>query len=191
MTNHYHLPKDGVKERVCKNFFLATLNLNYSKVRYVVDHRSGKNVAKRDGRGRKTERTPAQQKNHDLVHEFIRKLPAVPSHYCRSSTSKKYLPQEFISKANVYRVLYQPFVAQKKTQDPTVKEVSLNKFITVFNEYNLSFHQPKKDKCVVCAVNGAAPEDHLLEKEATKTAKSEDYRAATEEPSHLILSFDL
>jgi len=35
---------------------------------------------------------------------FIQKLPAVPSHYCRASSLKKYLPAEFGNISRLYLV---------------------------------------------------------------------------------------
>lgn len=38
------------------------------------------------------------------VYKFIESLPAVKSHYCRSSSTKKYLPNDFESIECVFRL---------------------------------------------------------------------------------------
>ncbi|KAI2652625.1 Bifunctional protein FolD [Labeo rohita] len=41
---------------------------------------------------------------HEFIHSFLQDLPKVPSHYCRSTTSKQYLEPVFQSMADLYAV---------------------------------------------------------------------------------------
>lgn len=76
---------------------------------------------------------------------FIENLPAVPSRYCRKKSTCLYLPQEFKNATNLYRIYL------KHCQDHSKLYLSEKVFIKIFNEdYNIRFHTPKKDKCVIC-----------------------------------------
>lgn len=57
---------------------------NVTEVGSAIDDRRGKH-------------TPANKTNENIlqvVFNFITNLPAVPSHYCRASTSRRYLPAD-------------------------------------------------------------------------------------------------
>lgn len=78
------------------------------------------------------------------VTEFNKKLPVLPSHYNRPKTDRMYLPQEYKSTMHIYR---------KYLQDCKIngyQPVSEAVFRQIFNEYNISIHVPKKDKCKIC-----------------------------------------
>ncbi|CAI6370917.1 unnamed protein product [Macrosiphum euphorbiae] len=72
-------------------------------------------------------------------------LPAVPSHYCRSSTSKQYISSDFNSLNHVYRFYVEH--CNMKNISPVSNAVFKNKWNT---EYNICIHAPKKDKCAFC-----------------------------------------
>ncbi|XP_062532904.1 uncharacterized protein LOC134201685 isoform X1 [Bombyx mori] len=75
--------------------------------------------------------------------DFILSLPLLPSHYCRRDSTKLYLPGEFKNITNLHRV-YQAHFPNKKT-------MSFKVFSAWFHKYfNIGFHIPKKDKCVLC-----------------------------------------
>jgi len=77
--------------------------------------------------------------------EFINLLPAVPSHYCRSSSSKKYISNDFNSLNHVYRFYVEH--CNIKNISPISNAIFKNKWNT---EYNIDIHVPKKEKCAFC-----------------------------------------
>ncbi|VEN46706.1 unnamed protein product, partial [Callosobruchus maculatus] len=82
----YNLKKGTEKMRVCKRMFLSTLGV-----------KEWTNVSMENRRRYST----TEKKN--LLKKFFMELPKMPSHYCRSSTSKMYLEPVFQSKMDVYR----------------------------------------------------------------------------------------
>ncbi|KAJ8876260.1 hypothetical protein PR048_024170 [Dryococelus australis] len=70
-------------------------------------------------------------------------LPAVPSHYCRSSSTKMYIRTEFESLENVYR-LYKEDCKTKGI--PFIKSGVLKKAWR--KDYNIGIHIP--NKCAMC-----------------------------------------
>lgn len=130
------------------------------------------------------------------LDEFIQKLPAVSSHYCRASSVKKYLPAEF---QNILRV-YKMYTEYCKTHEYSAvfKYIFRNVFT---KKYNLGFHLPKKDKCWLCTtyentINPNTDRDteenqklHIKEKEECK-AMFLQYQKNTDSAS-LCISFDL
>jgi hypothetical protein len=94
----------GEQIQVCKQFFLSKVDIGERLVSYTVNHRTIAGTAKPDIRGKRTPQNKTAENVSEAVFEFISSLPAVPSHYCRSQTSRKYLPTEMRSLAFVYRM---------------------------------------------------------------------------------------
>jgi len=70
-------------------------------------HFSNSNIftAKTKRRGKKNPLNKTNVVVNKGAEDFIKKLPVVPSHYCRNSTNKKYLPSEYKNISAVYRSL--------------------------------------------------------------------------------------
>ena len=81
------------------------------------------------------------------VRQHIATFPAMESHYCRQSHSSQ---RKFLdSTLNVDR-MYQTYAASMKEH---VQPVSSSLYRDIFNtDFNLSFHTPKKDQCLVCQI---------------------------------------
>lgn len=111
---YYFYLNDSTKV-VCRKFLLNTLNITEKLLRCTRDNKVNLFTSKTDHRGKK----PAQNKISDEViknvHTFIQKLPAVPSHYCRSSTTKKYIGNEFQSLENIYRMIPMKYSKRMKS----------------------------------------------------------------------------
>ena len=188
-SNLFYLPRDGSRLQVCSKFFLKTLDITYAKVWYILDNRSKEGVPKQDNRGRKNGGTQSDARKRTHLVAFIESLPAVGSHYCRSSTRKKYLPQHLISFATIYRELY-----LTKTIEDDVEPAAYSTFMAEMKKYHVSFHKPKKDKCTTCtnpALDDTEKEAHLEEKISTVQQKDIDELKAQNDPTHLTMSFDL
>lgn len=133
-------------ERVCKAFFLKTLDVTKNVVETALkdkDPITG-SFASIDKRGK---HTPHNKTEEDLlkdVREHIESFPVMESHYCRKSTSRSYLSST-LNLSIMYRLYLEKMSLLAKE---TVSEYI---YRNIFNtDYNLSFHVPKKDTCPTC-----------------------------------------
>lgn len=112
---------------------------------YTLLKQSPSGTAKKYGRGSRRSKNKTSDDVMANFDKFIQQLPAVPSHYYRASTTKKYLPAELGNCSRLY-TLYIDFCKQS---DSTIIKKTL--FYPMFKEkYNIGFHVPKKDKCTWC-----------------------------------------
>ncbi|CAG9817185.1 unnamed protein product [Phaedon cochleariae] len=149
LTRNYFLPKGDEKIKVCRRFFMRTLDVSDKLLRYTENSRSDIETSKIYERGKHDPKNKTPASYTDYVISFINKLPAVPSHYCRKDGTRKYLPTEFKNISNLYRI-YGKFMDQENINKKPNK-VSLQVFKKIFkNDFNIGFHIPKKDKCLKC-----------------------------------------
>ncbi|RXN16693.1 interferon-inducible GTPase 5-like protein [Labeo rohita] len=126
---------------------------------------------------------------HEFIHSFLQDLPKVPSHYCRSTTSKQYLEPVFQSMADLYAVYCR--AAAEKNATPLSRQV----FTDEFKRLNLGLYHPKKDQCNICCAfkTGNLPDDewqhHLLQKEEARAEKLSDKNKASN--NTMVLCMDL
>ena len=108
------------------------------------------------------------------------------SHYCRVSSSKKYLEPIWPSKAALYR----NYVEYCK--DKSIKALSLKTFHEEFALNNLGLYYPKKDQCDLCVSYKAGNVDeqvfnsHISRKDRAREEKSSDKSNA-----RLVFTMDL
>ncbi|KAL4704008.1 hypothetical protein ACJJTC_018048 [Scirpophaga incertulas] len=129
------------------------------------------------------------------VVNFLKALPAVPSHYCRKSSSRVYLPSEFKNLSNLYQIY------KKSYLERGIDIVSERVLRSIFNErFNIGFHVPRKDKCVKCLTFGQNKDKPEIEEqrkqhEKEKIESYERFKAHQNihktDPSTLCASFDL
>lgn len=184
---------------VCQQFILKTLCISQMTLRYTKENAGTGIFAKVDQRGKHNppHKTTTEDKNR--VHEFIKKLPAVSSHYCRSSTTRKYLPSELRNVSFLYRIF-----AREQLEFYKIKtKVSLKVFRQIFiNDFNIGFHLPKKDKCTLCESRKEVDnkfsqadelqyQNHIKDKDECKTQFLADQQIAKEDNSFVCASFDL
>nr|CAI5822716.1 unnamed protein product [Callosobruchus analis] len=101
LTYQYFLMKGDAQKRVCLQFFLNTLNVTQKLVRNSLQGKIKENVDKRGIHAPKHKASPDQI---NAFKQFIDSLPAVPSHYCRGSSTKLYLPSEIRGITNLFRM---------------------------------------------------------------------------------------
>lgn len=146
VTKEYSLPFENYRKKVCLQYVLSTLNITKKFLNYTIDNALSPTTSKIDQRGR---HSPKHKKSYDImksIDDFIQKLPAVKSHYCRASSNKKYLPAEMGNLSRLYQV-YKCHCAQNK-----IEIVKNSLFRKIFKKkYNIGFHHPKKDKCRFCS----------------------------------------
>lgn len=91
--------KNNSQVRVCQQFFKATLTLTQKFIRTSIQ---GKVQENKDVRGKHEPRHKMSKEQLEIFEQFIKSIPAVPSHYCRNSSSKLYFPAEIKTVANLY-----------------------------------------------------------------------------------------
>ena len=169
----YHMKKDGTKVSVCKTMFLATTGLREWSVRtWVKDcDNQGTRRAPSFKRGKEEDRTFMRK-------EFLEKLPKVPSHYCRASSSKLYIEPIFQSMADLHRLYVSKCVEEGKAP---MGRKALNE---EFNAMNLSLFTPKKDQCDTCVgfsvgnITGEVWQNHTMKKTEARAEKAKDKELA-------------
>lgn len=145
-TLHYTLTYNGTNHRVCKTFFLNTLDINYPVVKTAVDKycRSPSSMQSPDKRGRQAPAIKLPVSVVDFAKAHIDKFPRVPSHWCRADTTKVYLEAN-INKAKMYK-LYQED-CKEEGGEIEEKMVSLTFYSNLLFEKRIAFHVPRKDMC--------------------------------------------
>lgn len=130
--------------RVCKAFFLATLNVSGAYVDHALKHKIEGCYASRENRGRHKPHNKTSENLLEGVRQHIESFPSVESHYCRKDTNRKFLAQD-LNITKMYHLYQDKCKAENKTA------VSAALYRKVFNEeYDFSFHTPKKDQCLLC-----------------------------------------
>ena len=128
------------------------------------------------------------------VMNHIRSFPAVESHYCRSETTRMFL-EAGLNVSKMYDLYLQ--MCSENNMEP-VKQ-SYYRFIFK-TEFNLAFHQPKKDRCDRCeeykvkrdsrvTLNEAEElchNEHLIEKHLMREERNFDRKNG-----QWVLCFDL
>ncbi len=79
----------------------------------------------------------------DDMRDFITSLPVENSQYSLKTSNKKFLSPDFESIKNIYKVFIDIY--------PELKDLaSYQKFVKVFNEYDISIRPLKIDVCSTC-----------------------------------------
>ncbi|XP_051746313.1 uncharacterized protein LOC127510601 isoform X1 [Ctenopharyngodon idella] len=179
-TLNFFLKVDGQRRRVCKSLFLATLGLGeWSALNWVQD----------TGNTQQNAALCHRREAQEFMKSFLQDLPKVPSHFCRSSTSKQYLEPVFKSVIDVYNVYHR--AAEEKMLRPFSRQV----FSEEFRQQNLSLYHPKKDQCSTCCSFKAGNlsdnewQVHLLKTEEACAAKLQDKNDASEKT--MVVCMDL
>lgn len=175
------------KIRVCKTFYLATLVI--SKERVYSAHKnkdliSGIVPASKSGKHVKKEVSACDK---DFVREHIKSFPKINSDYRRKQTSKEYL--EFYLNINKMYELY-----EEKCFEQNRSPVKGSMYRNVFNnEFNLSFHKPKNDRCDTCEFFKISnPNDiEYLNHLQLKTSIRNDRNIDRENSDEITICFDL
>lgn len=189
----YRIDVDNGERYVCRQFLLATLAISKKKLQYTLSNCTSMKTAKPDGRGRALSsiKTPEHQINK--IESFLKTLPTVPSHYNRANSNKKFLPSGLNR-----RLLYEEY------KKGSTSFVSFEIFKKEFRKYNIGFHKPKKDKCIICEQmrnrkkSGALTSEeklewknHKREKKATYKEYKADVEKAKQNANVIVASFDL
>lgn len=152
-----------------------------------------------DRRGKHEAYNKTNQADEDYVKQHIECFPTVESHYCRKTSSKLYL-ESSLSISKMYE-LY-----MEKCQEDSITPVSINVYRRFFcTQFNLDFHEPKKDQCLLCHKYKTAKEEnspeldiweqkyakHIELRDQSQAAKEADKERANKEEHFNSISIDL
>jgi len=193
----FYFTVSNVKQRVCKAFFLKTLDIGKKTVDSAMNKMKNGVYVGSDKRGRNAPGNKTPKADDDFVHRHIRSFPVVESHYTRKDTRRQYLAPDL----NIKK-MYELYKEECKKE--VRKPVSQMYYRKIFNNhYNLSFFQPKKDQCSVCTIYNQNKADgtltpelekkytsHQNRKEESRREKSND-KLRTANKSFHVSTFDL
>lgn len=182
--------------QVCKPFYLGTLSISQKPIYNVHKNKDEHtNTPKQDGRGKSANsgRRLSEEKR-DMIKDHINSFPAVESHYCRSTTSRKYLDSN-LSLVKMY-ALY-----KEKCLTENLEPVKLSMYRHIFvTEFNIDFHKRKSDRCDVCEEYRMGESQNTLSEEfrlsyekhvKDKQAMRENRKIDRENLEVPVLCFDL
>lgn len=190
VSYQYYFQSASEPVQVCKVFFLNTLDISQNRIYYYYREKHNENVgvSKPVVHGKHIKfQTPESELNK--VREHIKQFPVMDSHYCRANSLKKYLDPG-LSLNKMYNMY-------KSSIDNPVK---LNIYSKIFNEeFNFSFHHPKKDQCDRCVAfnNSKSPtdgekklyENHRKANELAKLERDNDRK--NQDDTIAVICYDL
>lgn len=148
-----------------------------------------------DQRGKKEPFNKTKPEDFEKVKSHTESFPVMLPHYTRKSTKRKYLDSKLsISKMHS---LY-----KEKCETDGSKPVSLITYRRIFcNNYNYSFHKPKKDLCQICLQYNECKdsekkeqlrknyESHVSRKEDCNPSKTNDKARALQEKTFACCTY--
>lgn len=139
----YHLPKDTDRIRVCKQYYLSTLDISSKRIEYFYKRQGVEEVRFEDRRGGHSKKR-VHERDRKRIQDHIDMFPRVPSHYCRATTTKEYLEAN-LTISKMYR-MYRDMCVSNEVEPQT--ECIYRKILKT--DFNLGFFKPKKDRCDTC-----------------------------------------
>lgn len=190
-------------KRVCKEFFLKTLDISRKRFYNVTQRKKESEVSQMDQRGLHVPGNKINTEFLNLVKEHINSFPKYISHYTRKDNpNRKYLSGD-LNVSKMYK-LYKEFCAEKEAHP-----LKLSKYRDIFNtHFNLAFHKPYSDTCSKCDTFitqknalGLETEEgsrianehdrHLRQAEAARNLKNASKELAKQSPERRAICFDL
>lgn len=194
-TSHYTLPVGAEKIKVCRDFFMATLNITDAQTRTPLNFMN-EDIIIKDKRGKHIPHNKLSVAEETFIRNHILSFPAVESHYTRKSSSTKYLVPSLRNMSALYELYKEKCASEGR------KYASLQKYCAIFKEYKLSFFKPKKDQCKKCVAfqnmtqdeklkNQESHNEHLSRRTLARESRNDDKEKCLEDPSILSFNFDL
>jgi hypothetical protein len=194
----YSFEVDGQTHYVCKRFVMTTLSVGEAYIDHALSNKSDGIFTGTEMRGKHTPHNKTKAELKAKVKQHIESFPTVEGHYTRRESTRKYLGADL----NITR-MYQLYIEECKSKG--VDTVTQAIYRKIFNEeYNLSFHKPKKDQCLVCTKyeeekrKGAVTQDiqeafdkHQKRKLRAREEKENDKLAAKGATNLHVATFDL
>lgn len=186
----------GRKVLVCRDMLLSTLALGRNTFeRWTTNiqpnalafNASNKDIVSNETKT-KTNSNVSKLMKQD-TRQWLKDLPKVPSHYCRSSSKKLYLESVFRSTLHVYKE-YKKFCLEQNK-----KPVGRTLFQKILKSEAIAIHKPRKDQCDICCswkTGNISEEDyntHIKKKNEAEIAKRDAKESMSEEK--LVVTMDL
>lgn len=144
VSRSFTLESEGQKYSVCKKFFTATLSIGEAYINHALSNKTGGRFHSEEKRGKHKPHNKTCARKLQMVRDHISSFPKVDGHYIRKDSNRQFLGPEL----NISRMydLYKEKCIQD-SHEPVSKAV----YRRTFNEeFNYSFHVPKKDQCNIC-----------------------------------------
>ncbi len=196
-TLTYSLIINDAKVKVCKDFFLKTLDVSEKFTRSALASSTAGTC--QSVRVRKEEpKNKISSAAINTVREHIKSFHTIESHYSRKDTAKAYL-EGTLNVKKMYE-LYKEKCAECHTKPGPVKESMYRKTFT--SEFNIAFHIPKKDACKMCenfrnlpdhekVLHAADYQAHQARKEQARNHKKQDKELGQSTESVRTCTFNL
>lgn len=183
-NNAFYFKLGNENFRVCKQFFMATLSINARIIRTVIKKQTDSvgPIVEPESRGKHQNHQKVSEEIKNGVRAHIEGIPRMESHYCRSGTKK-----EYIEGGKTVADLHRDYVESCKDLNRPYANYLM--YFNIFKEeFNISFHVPKKDQCDFCNgfYNSSEEEKknlqdqynlHIEEKELSRQEKEVDKRS--------------
>lgn len=197
ITYTYKLQCGEKRVVVCKTFFINTLSISGQMVQTTFAKIGTTGVVLQDRRGKACKNSKLEESVKESVRDHINSFETVESHYCRKSSSRKYLP----STLNVSKMFS---MYQEYCQENNISQIaSQSIYRQVFDkEFNLSFFKPKKDLCDLCHKYETSSgqqkaemeenyNEHIKNKELSRQIKNHEKELANQDRRLCVANFDL
>ena len=173
VSRSFSLETGGTKSIVCKKFFRATLDIGEAYINHALKQKSEGRFQGIDNRGRHSPANKTPREKLTKIREHIESFPAIEAHYTRKDSNRKFLGPEL----NI-RKMYEEYSDERdKNGEPKVTHSLYRK---IFNEeYNYSFHVPKKDQCNLCTKYNRSVADGSITQELTEQYEKHQARKET------------
>ena len=153
---------------------MKTLNVSDQTIRYNLKSKLTCGAANVAIPSKRVSHNKTPQNVEEIIKYHINSFPRVDSHYCRSRCKKEFLDAS-LSIRQMHR-LY-----KDKCSQLNVEPVFEGKYRQILNEqFNLSFHKPKKDLCDSCELYkanqtslGVLNEDEVVKQMAHEQRKNQ------------------
>ena len=161
---------------------MKTLDVGEKTIEFALKSSKTKTFASIDKRGHHVPHNAPPDASLDHVRKHIESFPVMDPHYIRKDTHRKFLGSE-LNITKMYRIYKIECEKQKR------RPVGAAKYRKVFcEEYNYSFHTPKKDQCGMCNLYIQQKEENRQMTDDLK--KSFDEHIARKERAIQEKSFD-
>ncbi|KAJ8967471.1 hypothetical protein NQ314_002785 [Rhamnusium bicolor] len=175
---YFHFGENKI--RVCKTYFKGTLAITDRPIRTVL-HKKQQAISRMistDFRGKHNNHCKTDEVIKEGVRQHINSIPRIESHYCRKDTKR-----EYIEGGKTVAEIHRDYI--QKCSESNLPHANYLMYFRIFNDFNISFFQPKKDLCEDCVFYTNASEEekekrkekyekHLVEKDLARQEKDKD-----------------
>jgi hypothetical protein len=100
---YFLLSHDDTEVRVCKSFYLSTLDISQRRISYFHETKLKSGFPRPIAKGNHVKASEKSECMKKMIREHINSIPRIASHYCRSRTSKEYVDGS-LNLTRIYRL---------------------------------------------------------------------------------------